>query len=76
MNQSVKKTPAHQVGTVKWFDNAKGYGFLVGRNGSDIFVHYKSILVEGFKTLIEGQQVQYRPIQNDRGPAAAEVTPL
>ena len=46
------------VGTVKWFDNAKGYGFIVNEAGEDVFVHYRSIEGDGYKTLAEGQQVE------------------
>ncbi len=47
------------TGTVKWFNNAKGYGFITGEDGSDIFVHYSGIVKEGFKSLNEGEQVTY-----------------
>lgn len=59
---------------VKWFDNAKGYGFLDGPDG-DVFVHYRAILGEGYKTLTEGQQVEYLQVKSDKGWSAEEVVP-
>jgi len=64
------------VGTVKWFDNAKGYGFIVNEAGEDVFVHYRSIEGDGYKTLAEGQQVEYVQTKSDKGWQAAEVTRL
>lgn len=64
------------IGTVKWFDNAKGYGFIVNEAGEDVFVHYRSIEGEGYKTLAEGQQVQYVQTKSDKGWQAAEVSRL
>ena len=63
-----------QTGTVKWFDNAKGYGFIVNDDGEDVFVHYRSILAEGYKTLVEGQLVDFIQTQSEKGWQAAEVT--
>ena len=63
-----------QTGTVKWFDNAKGYGFIVNDDGEDVFVHYRSILGEGYKTLVEGQLVDFIQTQSEKGWQAAEVT--
>lgn len=64
------------IGTVKWFNEKKGFGFLVGADGTDLFVHYSEIRVDGFKTLREGQAVQYEPGQGERGPVAKSVTPM
>ena len=65
-----------QQGTVKWFDNKKGYGFITPTNGgSDLFVHMSSILMEGFKTLTEEQSVTYQVGTSDRGPVATNVIP-
>ena len=64
------------TGKVKWFNSEKGYGFITGDNGSDIFVHYSSIESEGFKSLDEGQAVQYDIIDGDRGPQATHVVKL
>jgi len=62
------------IGTVKWFD--KGYGFIVNDAGEDVFVHYRSIEGEGYKTLAEGQQVEYLQTKSDKGWQAAEVVRL
>lgn len=60
-------------GTVKWFDNAKGYGFIVNPDGEDVFVHYRSIQGDGYKTLSEGQQVSFTATQGEKGWQAGEV---
>ena len=60
-------------GTVKWFDNKKGYGFVVPENGKDIFVHYSVIQGDGFKTLNEGQEVEFEIIPTDKGEQARNV---
>lgn len=65
-----------KTGTVKWFDNKKGYGFIAREDGKDIFVHYTAILTEGFKTLEEGQSVQYDVVEGKRGLQASNVTAL
>lgn len=62
------------TGKVKWFNAEKGYGFITGEDGKDIFVHYSSINAEGFKTLDEGQTVTYNVIESDRGKQASDVT--
>jgi len=61
-------------GTVKWFSEKKGYGFITQDEGPDIFVHYSSIDVPGFKTLAEGERVTFDVEENDRGPVAKNVT--
>ena len=63
-------------GTVKWFNNKRGWGFIVKEDGEDIFVHYSAIKGDGFKTLDEGQRVQFEIEEGDKGPAAANVEPL
>ena len=63
-------------GTVKWFNNKRGWGFIVKEDGDDIFVHYSAIKGEGFKTLDEGQLVQFEIEEGDKGPAAANVEPV
>ena len=63
-------------GRVKWFNAQKGYGFIEVDDGVDVFVHYSSIQVPGFKTLEEGQAVQFELQQGDKGPNARNVTPL
>ena len=60
-------------GTVKWFNNAKGYGFLGRENGPDVFVHYSSIQLDGYKTLKEGDQVEFEVSQGQKGPQAENV---
>ena len=65
-----------QQGTVKWFDNKKGYGFITPTNGgSDLFVNLRGIQMEGFKTLTEEQTVTYTVGTSDRGPVATNVIP-
>ena len=62
------------TGTVKWFNDAKGYGFITPDDGSeDLFAHFSAIQMSGFKTLKEGQQVEYEPIQGQKGPAASKI---
>jgi CspA family cold shock protein len=63
-------------GTVKWFNDAKGYGFITNDAGGDVFVHYSSIKGDGFKSLKEGQKVQFEITQGQKGPQAANVLPL
>ncbi len=63
-------------GIIKWFNNEKGYGFINGNNNEDIFVHYTSIKIDGYKTLSEGQEVTYQLIKTDKGLQAANVTPV
>lgn len=58
---------------VKWFDNVKGYGFIESMDGQDIFVHYKQIEGDGYKTLREGQQVEFELSKGDKGPLAVNV---
>jgi CspA family cold shock protein len=65
---------AQYKGTVKWFNNAKGYGFLGREDGPDVFVHYSSIKLEGYKTLKEGDEVEFDVIQGTKGPQADQVT--
>ncbi|HOI85740.1 MAG TPA: cold shock domain-containing protein [Acholeplasmataceae bacterium] len=60
-------------GVVKWFDADKGYGFISSAEGKDIFVHFSAIQVEGYKTLAEGDQVEFEVKNGDRGPQAANV---
>ncbi|MDZ7292729.1 MAG: cold-shock protein [candidate division KSB1 bacterium] len=60
-----------ETGKVKWFNNAKGYGFIARENGEDVFVHYKAIIGEGYKSLQEGDQVQF---EVERGPKGLQAT--
>ena len=66
---------AQYKGTVKWFNNAKGYGFLGRDGGADVFVHYTSIQREGYKSLKEGDEVEFDIIQGSKGPQAAVPFP-
>ena len=61
-------------GTVKWFNNAKGYGFIGREGGPDVFVHYSAITADGYKSLQEGDQVEFEIAQGPKGPQAANVT--
>jgi len=62
-------------GKVKWFDTKKGFGFIQQDNGPDVFVHYSSIGVEGFRNLEEGQAVEFELLDSPKGPKAANVVP-
>jgi cold shock protein len=64
------------VGTVKWFNAEKGYGFISRDGGPDVFVHYSAIQSEGFRKLVEGQKVEFTVEQGPKGPQAANVMPL
>ncbi len=63
-------------GTVKWFNDAKGFGFIEQDGGSDVFVHHTAINSEGFKSLQEGRRVSFEVVDGPKGPAAANVTQL
>jgi CspA family cold shock protein len=65
---------ARLQGKVKWFNNSKGYGFIGQEGGADVFVHYSAIQGEGFKTLQEGDTVEFEIIQGQKGPQADKVT--
>ena len=60
-------------GFVKWFNTAKGFGFLGRHDGPDVFVHYRSIAVEGYKTLRDGDEVDFDIVEGERGPQAVDV---
>ena len=64
------------TGKVKWFNPAKGYGFITGDDGKEVFVHYTAINAEGYRTLDNGQTVSYEIIEGDKGPQAANVTAI
>jgi CspA family cold shock protein len=63
-------------GTVKWFNNQKGYGFISDENGNDVFVHYSGLNMEGFKSLEEGAAVEFEVVDGAKGPQATNVTKL
>jgi len=65
-----------QTGTVKWFNEAKGFGFIQRENGADLFVHFRSILGQGFKSLTEGQRVSFTEVSGQKGPQAENVMAL
>jgi CspA family cold shock protein len=65
-----------EIGTVKWFSNSKGYGFIKRDVGEDVFVHYTAIAGEGFRTLEEGQRVEFSVEQGPKGLQATNVVPL
>src|SRR5205085_10713280 len=65
---------ARITGTVKWFNDAKGFGFISREGGPDVFVHFSAIQGSGFKSLAEGDQVEFEIVQGQKGPQAADVT--
>jgi CspA family cold shock protein len=65
-----------EQGTVKWFNGAKGYGFISRENAEDVFVHFKAIVGEGYKTLNQGDKVQFEIEQGPKGLQAAKVTKI
>ena len=65
-----------EQGTVKWFNDAKGYGFISRENGEDVFVHFSAIQAGGFKSLQEGQKVQFDVVKGPKGWQAENVTPV
>ena len=67
------REPRRMQGTVKWFNNTKGYGFIGRDGGPDVFVHYTAIVGEGYKTLKEGDAVEFEIVQGPKGPQAANV---
>ena len=64
------------TGTVKWFNSEKGYGFITSEDGLDVFVHFSAIVSDGFKSIDEGQKVEFEVVDGDRGPQAANVVKL
>lgn len=67
---------SRSTGTVKWFNDAKGYGFIERQGGKDLFVHFSSIQGEGFKSLAEGERVEFDIVEGPKGPAAENVIRL
>lgn len=64
------------IGTVKWFNNTKGYGFIEARNGQEVFVHFSAIRSDGYRCLQEGQRVSYHLSRGKHGPMALNVSPM
>lgn len=71
-----KKMSQRETGTVKWFNESKGYGFIERDSGGDVFAHYSSIRGSGFRNLAEGQRVEYNIGEGRKGPQAEDITPL
>ncbi len=67
---------ATTTGRVKWFDERKGFGFIEREDGSDVFVHFRAINSEGYKTLAEGQEVEFEVEEGEKGPQAVNVNAL
>ena len=65
---------ATTTGTVKWFNEAKGFGFIEQESGPDVFAHFSNIVGDGFKTLAEGQKVEFTETQGQKGPQAENIT--
>lgn len=65
-----------QTGTVKWFNNDKGYGFIERESGKDLFVHFRAIVGEGHRSLTDGQAVEFTEVAGEKGPQAENVVPL
>jgi CspA family cold shock protein len=63
-----------EVGTIKWFDAKKGYGFINRQNGEDVFVHFSAIQGTGYRTLQDGQKVEFEVVQGQKGPQATNLT--
>ena len=64
------------TGTVKWFNESKGFGFIEQENGPDVFAHFSAIVAEGFKTLAEGQKVEFTVTDGQKGPQAENITAI
>ena len=64
-----------EIGTVKWFNSTKGFGFIERENDKDVFVHYSEISGDGYKSLDEGQQVEFTVVEGEKGPQAQNVIP-
>ncbi len=72
----VRKEEVLAQGTVKWFSNEKGYGFIEREGGDDVFVHHSAVNMEGYRSLTEGQKVEFEVVQGDKGLQAANVQPI
>ena len=72
----VRKEEVLAQGTVKWFSNEKGYGFIEREGGDDVFVHHSAVNMDGYRSLTEGQKVEFEVVQGDKGLQAANVQPI
>ena len=72
----VRKEEVLAQGTVKWFSNEKGYGFIEREGSDDVFVHHSAVNMEGYRSLTEGQKVEFEVVQGDKGLQAANVQPI
>jgi cold shock protein len=70
------KNMSSTTGTVKWFNETKGFGFIEQESGPDVFAHFSAIVGDGFKTLVEGQRVQFDVTQGQKGPQASNIVAL
>jgi len=75
-SEPVNQASERIIGTVKWFNGTKGYGFIARENGPDVFVHYSAIQGDGYRNLQEGQQVEFTVEQGAKGPQASNVVAL
>jgi cold shock protein len=72
----VRKEESLAQGTVKWFSNEKGFGFIEREGGDDVFVHHSAVNMDGYRSLTEGQKVEFEIVQGDKGLQAANVQPI
>jgi len=72
----VSEVAQKETGTVKWFNNTKGFGFITRDQGGDVFVHFSSILGDGYRSLEEGNQVEFTVVEGEKGPQAQDVVNL
>ena len=75
-NVQIGKDMSTVTGTVKWFNDSKGFGFIEQESGPDVFAHFSAIQGDGFKTLTEGQKVEFTVTQGQKGPQAENIVPL
>lgn len=75
-SKGVSEMADRETGTVKWFNDAKGFGFISRQNGEDVFVHFRAIETQGFKSLKEGQSVSFEVVQGQKGLQADKVQPM